>query len=61
LVKYNTKTIKMTNKDKLELKKLLYEIMVIGDNNSMVRKHFDITKKKDWIKFIDKYLKTLEI
>ena len=57
----NLKQKKMTNKEKLELLKLLYKIMNMGDANSMVRKYFDITKKKDWIKFISKYLKTLEI
>tara|TARA_A100001201_G_scaffold133006_1_gene119941 strand:- start:4055 stop:4210 length:156 start_codon:yes stop_codon:yes gene_type:complete len=51
----------MSDKEKLELKKLLYKILNMGDSNSMVRGYFDITKKKDWIKFIDKYLKTLEI
>ena len=51
----------MTNKEKLELKKLLYKILIMGDHNSMVRNYFDITNKKDWLKFIDKYLKTLEI
>ena len=58
---FNNKNKKMSDKEKLELSKLLYKILNMGDSNSMVRKYFGITKKKDWVKFIDKYLKTLEI
>tara|TARA_R100000152_G_C6566657_1_gene35492 strand:- start:344 stop:496 length:153 start_codon:yes stop_codon:yes gene_type:complete len=46
----------MTEQEKLELKKLLYKIMTLGDSNSMVRKQFEITKKKDWQKFILEYI-----
>ena len=46
----------MTEQEKFELKKLLYKIMTMGDCNSMVRKRFDITKRKDWEKFMLEYI-----
>ena len=49
----------MTNKDKYELMKLICKIMVMGEHNSLIRHYFNITNKKDWVKFIDKHLKTL--
>ena len=50
----------MTEQEKLELKKLLYKIMTMGDNNSMVRKQFDIISKKDWQKFILEHIELIK-
>jgi hypothetical protein len=46
----------MTQQEKLELRKLLYKIMTMGDWNSMIRKEFDIIKRKDWEKFMLEYM-----
>tara|TARA_R100001510_G_C7649066_1_gene206447 strand:- start:244 stop:396 length:153 start_codon:yes stop_codon:yes gene_type:complete len=46
----------MTDQEKFELKKLLYKIMIMGDSNSMIRQQFEITKKKDWQKFMLEFI-----
>tara|TARA_A100001201_G_scaffold65818_1_gene61717 strand:- start:295 stop:471 length:177 start_codon:yes stop_codon:yes gene_type:complete len=55
----NKDKYEMTNKDKYELMKLICKIMVMGEHNSLIRHYFNITNKQDWVKFIDKHLKTL--
>ena len=46
----------MTDQEKFELNKLLYKIMIMGDSNSMIRQQFEITKKKDWQKFMLEFI-----
>ena len=50
----------MTKTEKVELQKLLYKIMSMGDNNSMVRRQFDIISRKDWQKFILDFIDLIE-
>ena len=50
----------MTQQEKLELKKLLYKILSMGDSNSMVRRQFDIISRKDWQKFILEYIDSIK-
>ena len=52
----------MTEQEKLELQKLFYHIMNLGDANSMIRRYFvelnliNTTKRKVWQKFILEYI-----
>jgi hypothetical protein len=49
----------MTKEEKTQLMKLIYKLDVLGDNNSIVRRYYDINTKKEWRSFINNYIKLL--
>ena len=54
------KTKKISLEEKLELIKLLYKMMNMGDSNSLIRQYFGITKRKEWIEFMTDRIKLLD-
>ena len=50
----------MTKEEKTQLMKLIYKLDVLGDNNSIVRRYYDINTKKEWRSFINNYIKLLD-
>ena len=49
----------MTKEESTQLMKLIYKLDVLGDNNSVVRKYYDINTKKEWRNFINNHIKLL--
>ena len=54
------KNKKISLEEKLELLKLLYKMMNMGDSNSLIRQYFGITKRKEWIEFMTDRIKLLD-
>jgi hypothetical protein len=49
----------MTKEESTQLMKLIYKLDSLGDNNSVVRRYYDINTKKEWRNFINNHIKLL--